>query len=346
MASLESAARESGAASSYTASTSQSTKSKKQETKKRRVLTLEEKYKLVKAIFNGEKHTVVAKRFDPPLSQSTISTIMKKKDDINSAFDGGLYKDKQKKMKQSTFPDLNKALSEWFHKVRARNIPVSGPLLQEKAQYFAEQLGHENFKASNGFLGKFKERHGITGQAVCGEEKNIDPGIVETWSERLPDICRGYSKKDRFNADETGFMWKATPTQTLNSRGEKCTGGKKSKDRVTVLVACNQDGTEKLPLLVIGKYPKPRCFRHININLLPVTYESQTKAWMNSARFEKWVRQIDRQMRVANHHILLFIDNCSSHVSVAGLTNVKLIFFPPNCTSKLQPADQGIIQNV
>ena len=81
------------AASSYTASTSQSTKSKKQETKKRRVLTLEEKYKLVKAIFNGEKHTVVAKRFDPPLSQSTISTIMKKKDDIVSAFDRGLYKD-------------------------------------------------------------------------------------------------------------------------------------------------------------------------------------------------------------------------------------------------------------
>ena len=51
-------------------------------------------------------------------------------------------------------------------------------------------------------------------------------------------------------------------------------------------------------------------------------------------------------MRVANRHILLFIDNCSSHVSVAGLTNVKLIFFPPNCTSKLHPADQGIIQNV
>ena len=86
-------------------------------------------------------------------------------------------------MKQSTFPDLNKALSEWFRKVQARNIPVSGPLLQEKAQYFAEQLGRENFKASNGFLDKFKERHGITGQAVCGEEKNIDPGIVETWSD-------------------------------------------------------------------------------------------------------------------------------------------------------------------
>ena len=205
-ASLESTARESGAVSSSTASTSQSTKSKEQETNKRRVLTLEEKYKLVKAIKNEEKHAVVAKRFDPPLSQSTISTIMKKKDDIVSAFEGRLYKDKRKKMKQSTFPDLDKAFSEWFRKVPAMNILVSGPLLQEKAQYFAEQLGHENFKASNGFLDKFKERHGITGQAVCGEEKSVDRGIVETWTERLPDICRGYSMKDRFNADETGFM--------------------------------------------------------------------------------------------------------------------------------------------
>ena len=210
MASPESAVQESGAACSSTASTSQSTKSKKQETKKRRVLTLEEKYKLVKAIRNGEKHTVVAKRFNPLLSQSTISTIMKKKDDIVRAFEGGLYKEKRKKMKQSTFPDLDKALSGWFRKVRAMNIPVSGPLLQEKAQYFAEQLGHENFKSSNGFLDKFKERRGITGQAMCGEEKSVDPGIVETWSERLQDICRGYSMKDRFNADETGFMWKAS----------------------------------------------------------------------------------------------------------------------------------------
>jgi len=249
-------------------------------------------------------------------------------------------------MKQSTFPDLDKALSEWFCKVQAMNIPVSGPLSQEKTQYFAEQLGHENFKASNGFLDKFKERHGITGQAVCGEEKSVDPGIVETWSDHLWDICCSYSMKDHLNAYETGVMWKATLTQTRNLSGEKCTAGKKSKDRVTVLLARNQDGTEKLPLLVIGKDAKPRCFKHSNMNLLPVTYESQTKAWMDSALFEKWVRQIDRQMRVANRHILLLIDNCSSHVSAAGLTNVKLIFFPPNCTSKLQPANQSIIQNV
>ena len=89
MASLESSAGESTAVPVQIVSGPPP--SKKQETKKRRILTLEEKYKLVKAIKNGEKNTVAAKRFDPPLSQSTISTIMKKKDEIIGAYEGGLY---------------------------------------------------------------------------------------------------------------------------------------------------------------------------------------------------------------------------------------------------------------
>ena len=52
-------------------------------------------------------------------------------------------------------------------------------------------------KASNGFLYRFKEREGITGQSVCGEEKSVDQDIVHAWSERLPDICRNYSPRDR-----------------------------------------------------------------------------------------------------------------------------------------------------
>ena len=42
--------------------------------------------------------------------------IMKKKDEIISAFEGGFFTDKRKKMKQATFPDFDKALSEWFRK--------------------------------------------------------------------------------------------------------------------------------------------------------------------------------------------------------------------------------------
>ena len=109
---------------------------KKSTTKrKRRTLTLEEKYKLISAIRDGAKHVEAAKLFDPPLSGSTISTILKEKHKIVRGYEEGSYSDKRKKMRQSDYPDLNKALSQWFRTVRSSNVPLSGPLLQEKARY-------------------------------------------------------------------------------------------------------------------------------------------------------------------------------------------------------------------
>ena len=107
--------------------------------------------------------------------------------------------------------------------------------------------------------------------AEVPEEKQIAKSIIDTLNKRQR---MGQS----FLKSESNPKRRSHPTKTLNLRGEKCTSGKKSTDCVTVLVACNQDGTKKLPLLVIGKYAKPMCFSHINTNLLPVTYESQTKA--------------------------------------------------------------------
>lgn len=162
----------------------------------RRVLKLEEKYKVVKAINSGKKQAEVAQLFDPPLSQSTVATIVRSEKEIISAYEGGLYKDKRKRMKQPSYPDVEKALPEWFKNVRSINVPVNGPLLAEKARYFAEQLGYENLKASNGFLDRFKERQGITGQNVCSEEKSVDSSVADTWAERLPDICRSYGPRE------------------------------------------------------------------------------------------------------------------------------------------------------
>ena len=50
-------------------------------------------------------------------------------------------------------------------------------------------------------------------------------------------------------------------------------------------------------------------------------------------------------MRKRNKKVLLFLDNCTSHIMDNELSNVKLIFFPSNITSVLQPLDQGIITN-
>ncbi|GFO36892.1 tigger transposable element-derived protein [Plakobranchus ocellatus] len=44
--------------------------------------------------------------------------------------------------------------------------------------------------------------------------------------------------------------------------------------------------------------------------------------------------------------VLLTLDNCTAHPKVTNLKAVELLFLPPNTTSKSQPCDMGIINNV
>ena len=99
-------------------------------------------------------------------------------------------------------------------------------------------------------------------------------------------------------------------------------------------------GTEKFPILLIGKSRKPRCFPK-NVQTLPVIYN--TKPWMTAEIFADWLRKIDTQMKSQRRNILIFVDNCTAHNKMPILSHVKLVYLPANTTSKLQPLDQGII---
>ncbi len=50
-------------------------------------------------------------------------------------------------------------------------------------------------------------------------------------------------------------------------------------------------------------------------------------------------------MKKKRSKILRFIDNCTAHTATPTMTNVKVASLPPHTTLKLQPMDQGIIQN-
>nr|XP_042912886.1 tigger transposable element-derived protein 4-like [Parasteatoda tepidariorum] len=104
------------------------------------------------------------------------------------------------------------------------------------------------------------------------------------------------------------------------------------------------DGTEKLPLLMIGKSRNPRCFK--NVKSKPIEYHSNTKAWMTANIFETWLLDLNRTYQRKNRKIILFINNCTAHKLIPTVEIITVVFSPPNMTSVVQPMDQGIIKNL
>jgi hypothetical protein len=132
----------------------------------------------------------------------------------------------------------------------------------------------------------------------------------------------------------------------LIEKGETCKGGKKSKERITVLLCCNARG-KKLKPLIIGNAARPRAFKinNVKFNGLRVIWRYNKKAWMTSDKFCEWLNEENQKMKRANRKILLFVDNATSHVDL-NQYNVAVRFLPPNLTSEVQPLDKGIIQSM
>uniref|UniRef100_A0A224Z9W5 Tick transposon n=1 Tax=Rhipicephalus zambeziensis TaxID=60191 RepID=A0A224Z9W5_9ACAR len=310
---------------------------------KRKFLTLEVKARIISEASTGRKKGDIAAEFG--ISNSTLSTILKAKDAITSAISSGTST-KRKKLTPSAHEDLEKALYTWFLDMRAKKMPISGSVLQQKALNYACILGIEDFVASTGWLTRFKARHDIVGKVLCGESAASDANGAATWaSSALPDILKDYASSDIYNADETGLFYELLPKKTLHMKGQACNGGKHSKKRVTLLLCTNMDGSDKRCPLVIGKSLRPRCFKGSRI--LPVKYVANRKSWMTRAIFGDWIKAFDRDMKAQNRKVCLLIDNCSAHnVDDVELGNVDVRFFPPNCTALIQPLDQGIIHSV
>src|SRR6266700_2702250 len=116
--------------------------------------------------------------------------------------------------------------------------------------------------------------------SVVGESAGVDQTVVNDWvANRLPQIIKDYKPNNVFNADETALFWRLQPKKTMRFKGQNCSSGKLSKERITVLLCANADGSEKLKLDIIGKSAKPRGFGNLS-NKLPVNYYSNSKAWM------------------------------------------------------------------
>lgn len=257
-------------------------------------------------------------------------------------------------------------LAKWVDAAEYAKVPVTDDVLRAQSLVVQEKLAeigceeiYSEFTMSNGWLQKFKERHLIGRLKRHGEAGSVDLKALPSQRAEIQHQLRSFALHDIWNCDESGLQYNKQPaySNVRKEHGKVLAGVKLDKTRITTFHVTNADGSEKRKLLVIGRAQTPQAFRKnkINIHNLPITYWFNKKAWMLSGLWYEFLRTLNEEMRIARRNIALLSDNCPSHPhpnsppenyegpSPPSLTNITLIYLPPNTTSHLQPLDQGII---
>ncbi|KAG6574589.1 putative jerky [Phytophthora cinnamomi] len=146
-----------------------------------------------------------------------------------------------------------------------------------------------------------------------------------------------YDLLDIYNMNETALFYLADAAQQgLRSQGDKDSADAGHGNQ-------RADGSDKLPLVFIGKSENLRTFKGHDVSAeLGVGYTNSKKVWMNSTIFIRWQHALNLRMRRGNRRVLLLVDNYSSYVRpLAQLTNVRLGLSRRTLPASYSPSTKG-----
>ncbi|XP_008581406.1 PREDICTED: jerky protein homolog [Galeopterus variegatus] len=323
------------------------------EKRKRVVLTLKEKIDICTRLEKGESRKALMQEYN--VGMSTLYDIKAHKAQLLRFFansDSNKALEQRRTLHTPKLEHLDRVLYEWFLVKRSEGVPVSGPMLIEKAKDFYEQMQlTEPCVFSGGWLWRFKARHGIKKLDAASEKQVADHQAAEQFCGFFKSLTaeHGLSPEQVYNADETGLFWRCLPNPS--PEGGTVPGLKQSKDRLTVLMCANATGSHRIKPLAIGKCSGPRAFR--GIQHLPVAYKAQGNAWVDKEIFSDWfhhifapsVREHFRTIGLPeDSKAILLLDSSRAHPRESELVsdNIFTIFLPASVTSLIQPMEQGI----
>ena len=112
------------------------------------------KCQIIRQIEKGMTNKEASEKFGVP--KNTISTLIKNKDKLFERLEQS--SSDAKKIQGCDYEQVDKAVFKWFSLQRSQNVPIDGPILKEKALQFAKSFNFPTFKASDGWLDKWKKR--------------------------------------------------------------------------------------------------------------------------------------------------------------------------------------------
>jgi hypothetical protein len=123
----------------------------------------------------------------------------------------------QKQKRQGKVPDVKEALNQCFSIASGRDVHVSVPVLKSKSDELAKKLGHNDFRATDGWLSRWKCSFGIKFKKAHGEKGSADAVSAEQWkATKLTNVLQKFCTDDIYKADEIGLPYRATPDSSLS----------------------------------------------------------------------------------------------------------------------------------
>lgn len=300
----------------------------------------------------------VSQKFDVP--RSTVSDIFRSRDTIQKV--AGINKNNLsiKKINLSRYLVLESKVLEWYEKSRQNGLFITGPMIMAKAMEIHKESGSKhNFRASTGWLDRFKRRNGIKLVRLMDVkriDKAVDQNGIDSCTAHSQSIIEYYNltPEQIYNAGETDLFWKLMPKPSTD-KDEFEASPRPNHDRITLLGCTNATGNHKLPLICVGR--KSRGITSNDISDLPLIYYSQKTASMDIIVFYDWFHNIfvpsvrdHLKSRKLPEKALLIIDHNPSHPNAEFLktadNSFSVLYLTPDIKGSIQPMQLGIIHDL
>ncbi|KAM4691805.1 tigger transposable element-derived protein 3-like [Rhinophrynus dorsalis] len=326
--------------------------------KRRRDSTLAEKVKILELLQQPRaSQSSVARNMG--LSQSTISRVMKKRDEILERWNQN-ENPSRKRNRPFKHAKVDEALLEWLLFAKANKLPISGPILMRRAEAIAKEIGCPQFKPSNGWLWRWKERYRLFYRTEVLQGQKEHDGIVQGQDfsqidrmhfNKVTDKDFPLSPEERFRRETSEnhahSSQKVNPSRPLllatdyHSDDVFCAIGslfqfrlmssqrtdqEQQKETVCIWFCCNINGTERLQLLVTHNLPTNSVGAH---SLSPVSLKTSENGHLTEDLFIEWLLNWDAKLARLERRILLVFTSLSI-VPKVKLRNISLNIFPKN----------------
>jgi len=143
--------------------------------------------------------------------------------------------------------------------VHTKGELTTGPIIESPKSFSDEIKISYKCTFSNGWQHNFKDCHGFRELNISGEVLPTDDEAVEQYSELFYNLVEHHKlfPTQIYSAHETRLLWQCLPNSISAGASEKHAKGFKShKNRITVLVCADEDGSCKLKFLWLSQETK------------------------------------------------------------------------------------------